>query len=448
MTMKITPLPVQLSLPPRRLLRLPPRRRSQSQSPRESRANLSATSMELLVRRAAMEVVEAVVAEAVTEVAAVAREAANSVEAKASVEDAVAAEEVVIDQTDHPELREKSTRDAQELKVRDNTRDAQELRVRSTRDAQELRVRSTRDAQESKVRSTRDAQELRVKPTLDAPDQKVLKATLTAQEPRVVSSVDAEEVALRELRVPRARLPKAVTRASPMFRERNTLITTERITTSKVREENNGTRTTERTVPAEAEVPPREATERATGEPPLTKLRKLSSPSKVSKVKHQLMPRRLRMLQLRRLRSTKKRREITTTATKSSRRSRMTPRHLPSLSTRLRRRSLPLRRRQEAMRRSRAEQTSKLLPRKIRRLLASAAPWEIRRYTTSLLARTSSLSSFPSRLLRKTSTSRDPKATAEVAEVAEAAEVAREAASEALVVADPKVLPEAADSSH
>jgi hypothetical protein len=72
-----------------------------------------------------------------------------------------------------------------------------------------------------------------------------------------------------------------------------------------------------------------------------------------------------------------------------------------------------------------------------------------------LLARTSSLSSFPSRLLRKTTTSRDPKATAEVAAEAEAAEaareaaeVAREAASEALVVADPKVLPEVADNNH
>ena len=232
--------------------------------------------------------------------------------------------------------------DAPELKARKARRESSDPDLRVVNSDPELRAKRARDASsdpESRARKARDAS--------SDPESRARKARDVSSDPepkvvRAAAVVPEDHPEFTKVKV----LPSRVTRASLSLTERrDTPMLNTRRDASLASPERELIPMTERTAPAEAEVLPRVALARPTGEPPLT--RSLRAPLlRPRKARPPLRRLRSRMPQLR-LRSS--RREDPS----SMRRKKRTRTSLPLPSTSPPRSSLPLRRRPELTKRSR-----------------------------------------------------------------------------------------------
>jgi hypothetical protein len=242
------------------------------------------------------------------------------------------------------------------------------------------------------------------------PDPKVIDPEL-----RVALAVAREDLDLPELRVAKALLLRVVTRVSSTVRERKetpTMLST----ASRVRRESSSIPSTEETALAEAEVSTRVAMVRATGAPSRMRLRLLRSLPRRPLSSPLLRSPRPKWLLRRRKRFLRRRESLLRTIS--------TLENSLLLSTWLRRRNQLSRRKAELMMPSllrRADSRLSTPPRpELRPLLT---PLGIRKSTTLLSANPSSLTFFPSRVRRTTSSRREATtdavdAAAEVAAVA------------------------------
>lgn len=292
--MRITQ-PLNRRLPPKRLR--PPRLRSRNRRKDLLLLSLERTSMLLASMELSVKKLLAV------EVAV--EEVANVVDAVASVE-AVEASAVAV--VVNAEVVDVEVKDAPESKVR-KVRDPRELKVNIVKDAQDLKAKRERDVPEPKVAEAEVA---------DHPEPKVLREK-------------------RLLLTPEERDPSMTARSTDLPASPEVI-----------------TPSTERTEPEEAEVLPRVALERPTGEQ--LKMKSSKAPLlRLRKVRPQLRKLRLRMLQ-RPLRPPRRLLQLMLR--------RRNPRaNLPLLSILQTRRSQSRRRKPEATKRSRELMLSTLLPR-------------------------------------------------------------------------------------